>query len=410
MNRALNYITVSLLVIVTFPAASIGSSDSSPLSQPIPLNYFGMHIHLTVTANGMDPLRPWPSVPIPELRLWDAGVAWPNIEPRKGAWNFSELDVYLNLAEEHKTNVLLTIGLSPGWASARPAEPSISRPGLAAEPRDLEDWRTYVATVATHCKGRVGEYEIWNEPNLKGYWTGDVDKLILLTREASEIIRRVDPQAIIVSPSATGSYGTKWLAEFLSKGGGQYVDVIGYHFYVNPEPPEAMVPIIQDVRQIMNDHGAGGKPLWNTELGWSKPKPFPSDELAGAYLARAYILNWVTGVERLYWYGWDNHGWVSIETTEADNRTLKPAGKAYGILQQWLVGSRIVECSADADHTWTCELNRRGTPRWIVWNVDRTEPFVPPVSWHARRVTPLLEEGRNTTTNIFISPIPELFE
>jgi hypothetical protein len=251
---------------------------------------------------------------------------------------------------------------------------------------------------------------MWNEPNLKAYWTGDVDKLILLTREASEIIRRVDPQAIIVSPSATGSYGTKWLAEFLSKGGGQYVDVIGYHFYVNPAPPEAMVPVIQDVKQIMNDHGAGGKPLWNTESGWSKPKPFPSDELAAAYLARAYFLNWAMGVERLYWYGWDNHGWVSIETTEADNRTLKPAGKAYGILQQWLVGSRMVGCSADADHTWTCELNRRGAPRWIVWNVDRTEPFVPPVSWRARSVTPLLEEGRNTTTNIFISPIPQLFE
>ena len=87
-----------------------------------------------------------------------------------------------------------------------------------------------------------------------------------------------------------------------------------------------MVPVIQDVKQIMNDHGAGGKPLWNTESGWSKPKPFPSDELAAVRILPGLISS--TGqwsVERLLLVrlGQFPHGWVSIETTEADNRNTK---------------------------------------------------------------------------------------
>jgi hypothetical protein len=127
----------------------------------------------------------------------------------------------------------------------------------------------------------------------------------------------------------------------LSKGGGQFVDVIGYHFYVTPRPPEEMVPLIRQVRQIMLDNGAGDKPLWNTESGWAQPKPFPSQTLAASYLARAFILNWATGVQRFYWYAWDNHGWASLETTEPDSRTLTPAGQAYGVIQNWLVGARL---------------------------------------------------------------------
>ena len=54
---------------------------------------------------------------------------------------------------------------------------------------------------------------------------------------------KVDPQAVVVSPPATGFPGIKWLPEFLSKGG-RYVDVIGYHFYLTPRPPEATLQLV----------------------------------------------------------------------------------------------------------------------------------------------------------------------
>ena len=314
-----NAFLLAVLLIVLPSACQENPSIPAMSDQPIPASFFGMHIHRAGGAT------PWPEVPFAEWRLWDAFVAWPSLEPRKGQWHFEMLDRYVALAERGGVGLLLPLGLSPAWASSRPSEKSTYSPGNAAEPTDIRDWRTYVRTVATRYKGRIHEYEIWNEPNLKGFWTGDVGQMIDLTREAYEVIHRIDPDARVVSPSATGPNGAGWLREFLRRGGGQYVDVIGYHFYVMPQPPEMMVPLINNVREVMRENGAGAKPLWNTETGWGYPRPFPSRELAASYLVRAHLLAWSSGVQRFYWYAWDNHTWVSLQTTEPDNSTLNRA-------------------------------------------------------------------------------------
>jgi Glycosyl hydrolases family 39 len=407
-NNPMRRIMISLVVlafVLTFGRleGADGSVHLVPPQEPVPSSLFGMHIH---HAGGV---TRWPHVPFAEWRLWDAHTAWPELEPQRGQWNFQTLDAYLTLAKEHDTAVLLPLGLSPQWASSRPTEKSAYQPGNAAEPRSMDDWREYVATVVAHCKGRVQAYEIWNEPNSKPFWTGSVSQMVALTDAASAIIRRIDPQAIIVSPSATTSSGVEWLSQFLQLGGGQYVDVIGYHFYVAPQPPEAMIPLIQKVKQTMADYGVGNKPLWDTESGWPSPRPFPSEDLGAGYLARAYILNWAAGVQRFYWYAWDNHTFDVIQTTEEDNQTLTPAGRAYEITRNWLVGTRMDACNEGLDHIWTCQLTRNGASEWIIWNTAGTTSFPIPRSWNARRVTPLLgTSSAVATSDIEIGPVPEL--
>ena len=335
-----------------------------------------MHVHHLGGAT------PWPAAPVGEWRLWDAYVAWPNLQPAKNRWRFEMLDRYVAMATEHHVGILLPLGLSPAWASARPLEKSTYAPGFAAEPRDLEDWRTYVRTVVQRYKGRIQAYEIWNEPNLKLFWTGNVDQMVALTAEASRIIRSIDPQALIVSPSATQDRGVAWLSEFLSKGGGTLVDVIGYHLYVAPQPPEATFALVSSVKQAMAAAGISDKPLWNTEAGWFLPKPFPAD-LAAAYVVREFVVNWAAGVQRLYWYAWDNHGWVSLETTERDNSTLTAAGDAYAVAFRWLSGSRMISCAADAQQTWICEFERDRHYQRIVWSSSGQRMFSAPSSWNA---------------------------
>ena len=251
-------------------------------------------------------------------------------------------------------------------------------------------------------------YEIWNEPNYKPFWTGTTDEMLTLTKEASKIIRSIDPQATIVSPAATNtSTGPAWVNEFLSKGGGQYVDVIGYHFYVNAQPPEKMVQSIQQVRQVMADNHESGKPLWNTETGWLRPSTFETEELTAAYLARSYILAWSGGVRRFYWYAWDNG--PPLELIDRNTQALRPAGKAFGVIQTWLVGARMNECKANADGVWSCELIRDRAHQWIVWNPDGAKEFAVPAQWHAKTVTPLLEEPHSLTGNTLnVGQIPVL--
>jgi Glycosyl hydrolases family 39 len=406
---ATRFLTVVLSGWLCFSFASPGDvTRLIPSQQPIPKSFFGMHIHHLVSASGTSPLTPWPSVPIPEWRLWDARVTWRELEPHRGVWKFDNLDKSLALAREHDAEVLLTLGATPYWASARPQEAPGYQPGAAAEPTDIEDWRTFVKTVATRYQGQIHYYEVWNEPNLKQFWTGSADQLVLLTREAAQIVHGIDPKAVVVSPPFTSDYGVKSLSEFLSKGGGKYVDVIGYHFYVSDKPPEAMVSVIEQVRQTMKANGLGDKPLWDTEAGWFRPKPFPSDQLGAAYLARAFIVNWAAGVQRIYWYAWDNQV-MTLQTTESDAKTLKPAGRAFEVIQRWLVDARMDSCNQDGSGTWTCQLDRNGPEEWIVWNPDGEKTITVPSAWHLKTITPLLQEAHpwNGST-LEIGPVPIL--
>jgi hypothetical protein len=399
--------TISLLVLGMWTVLAVCAEHapaSMPPSQPVPATLFALHIHHAATTT------PWPEVPFAEWRLWDAYVAWPNLEPHRGQWHFEMLDRYVNLAEQDRVTILLPLGLSPTWASARPGEKSTYQPGNAAEPQDIEDWRNYVRTVANRYKGRIHEYEIWNEPNQKGFWTGNITEMVKLTREAAGIIREIDPHATVVSPSATTENGVGWLSEFLRQGGGQWVDVIGYHFYVMPQSPEAVVPLIQKVRRIMEDNAVDHKPLWNTEIGWAFPKPFPSQDLAAAYVVRTYVLNWAGGVQRLYWYAWDNHNWVTIQLTEASSKTLTPAGRAYQTAEEWLVGATLKQCDEDQSHTWICELDREGAPERLVWNTDHTPEFAVPADWHARYTTSIEGESQALSKSSFmLGQAPVLF-
>jgi hypothetical protein len=306
------------------------------------------------------------------------------------------------MAQQHGTSVLLPLAMTPEWAAARGQ--------VSAEPRDFEDWRSYVRIVVSRYKGRVQAYEIWNEPNLRDFWTGRTDQMVALTKEAYQIVHSVDPDAMLVSPSATTGGGVPWLADFLKQGGGQYVDVIGFHFYVDPHPlsPEDMLPVIQRVQQVLSENGAANKPLWNTETGWLPPAKFDSDELAAAFLARAFILSWAAGIQRFYWYAWDNRA-MAIVTYKEDQHTITPAGKAFKIVQDWLIGARMDSCSESADHTWTCQLNRSGKNAWIVWNPVGQRIFTVPRTWHVHETTPLLHDSRALAEpNLEIGPVPTL--
>lgn len=375
----------------------------------IPATYFGMHIHQATTTT------PWPAVPFGAWRLWDAGVTWPDLEPRSGSWNFKLLDQYAALAEKHNVDLLLPLGLTPTWASARPDEPSLHfRPGNLAEPKYIEDWRTYVSTVARRYKGHIHNYEIWNEPNLTEYWTGTTKELVNLAHEASRILRDIDPKITIVGPSATNlETGPAWLDEYLSAGGGMYLDAIAHHLYVFPSPPEALLPFAGRVRQVMEKHGMSDKPLWNSEIGWALPKVFSSEMEAAGYLARAYVLNWIGGVQRCYWYAWDNQEWATLRLTEADNRTLRPAGVAYGEIAKWLVSAEIRSYTIDSANTFICRLTRDdNSTACIVWNPDGERPFTMPQEWQTRYIRDLTGAQRaiSAGTSVQIGPVPILIQ
>lgn len=390
-------------------------------SRTIPKEYFGLHIHNIAKAPSWSPgaaKTPWPSIKFGSWRLWDAYVSWPSLEPSKGKWDFQLLDKYVDLAENAGIELLLPLGLSPTWASARPGERSNYGPGNAAEPSDLQDWRTYVRTVATRYKGRIKNYELWNEVNMPEFYSGSKDKLVELARETYRILKEVDPDIIFVSPSVTGGQPAyTWLDEYFTKGGASYLDVVGSHFYAPTHSPEAMLSLIKQAQAVMAKHGLDQKPLWNTETGWQmesrqmesrQKKKVPlglieqkwkklDDSGGAAYVARALVLNWITGVSRFYWYSWDN---IHMGLIELDSFKLKPAAAAYDRMARLLTGGIVKDCGQNKT-VWTCSLTQAdGKGIWMVWaENDIPQDWRIPREWDINRVEALDGSELEATEN-----------
>lgn len=362
-----------LIVAVLAPAAS--SAVHAQSLGPVDRDFFGL------VVNRSEPGSAWPEVPFGTWRLWDAYVTWARLEPKRGEWVFGPLDRMVGDAQSNSVKPLLVLAHSPGWASARPDERNAYQPGVAAEPARIEDWRNYVRTVGQRYKGKINEYQVWNEPSDKSHFTGTVANLVELTCEAHRILKAIDPAIRMVSAgSAGGGRHIKYLDDFLAAGGAKCIDVVAHHFYVPRFGPEAMVPLIREVRQVMVKRGVADLPLWNTETGWwiantdATPdhdivaktgwRKLDADTEAGAVIERAFLLARAEGVSRVYWYAWNNpYGW---SLTDASGRP-KPAVKHWHKAYARMMNSNVISCTS-AGSNYSCELQGQGgdrsTVRW----------------------------------------------
>jgi hypothetical protein len=139
------------------------------------------------------------------------------------------------------------------------------------------------------------------------------------------------------------------------------------------------------------------------------PDALPADA-AAAYVARSHILQLAAGVERTYFYAWDN-GYMGL--TEPGGKLWKPAAMAYAETVRWLAGATLESCSADKDDTWLCTIRRpNGRRGRIIWNPDRNLTVKLPGDWAARQTTSLagrtaLLEGKD---EVAIGSSPLLIE
>jgi hypothetical protein len=383
---------------VTLESVAVSSAIVPP-TERIPRQYFGMHFNYADTR--------WPNVgnAIGAVRIWDAdknsdkttGVAaqWVDINPEPGVYNWQGLDARVNAALSRNADVLMVLGgRTPQWASARPDETISSPnggspygPGQAAEPKQDAYWREWVRAVATRYKGKIKYWETWNEPMYKFFYTGTPDKLISLNRQAWQILKQVDPNNQVLSPSGDIGY----LDYYLSNGGKNYTDIINYHFYV-ALPETVAISYAPNVRLMLERTGTQTKPLWNSEAGWLDVQENPSQipqSIGKGLVARAYILNWANNIKRFYWYTWDNE-FNQFRMREADDITLTPAGTAYREVANWLTDSKMEAVRTSTQNTWIVRiLGANGKRGYIVWNPDRELQFSIPASWNIRQVRDL---------------------
>jgi hypothetical protein len=393
---------------VLAPSTAFAAGRDSAGSRP-PRAYFGMHY--APVGDGVS----WPHAPVGLMRLWDTRTSWRDIQPARHSWNFAVLDAAVANARKHGADISLVLGQSPTWASSRPAEHgAFYGVGAAAPPARIADWRHYVHAVAARYRGRIASYEIWNEVNLPGYYTGTVDQMVRLTRIGRQAITRADPQALVLGPSVTLRTGTSYLRAFAAAGGYRYADVVDIHGYPAPElGPEGGAAMVARARTEVSAYPGGDKPVWNTELNYGLQRPagggIPvrlSTPRQAAYIARAYLLNWSHGVQRLVWYDWSQAAFQGVRLS-AGGPTAAPPGQAYRTVRAWMRG-RISPCTVGRHGVYRCTI-RYSDHRWgsVRWVPSGTRVTVAPAGTFARHdllnnATPTRSQAR---VSIGFSPV-----
>jgi hypothetical protein len=379
----LTFLVAALLTMLTWDClAAVGNEPYTEVTTSYELEvtplYFGTHFHYLVSNSRTNvPLTKWPAPLIGSVRLWDSMTRWADILPSAGHWHFEHMDAYVEQAAMHHAAILYTLGSTPRWASARPEENCPYGKGCSAEPVRMAHWEEYVRRVAQRYKGKISAYELWNEPffsdfkNQKGesdFFYGPVSKMVEMAGIARKVLNEVDPHAVLATPGFTGP--TNQLELFLSSGGKKYVQAVAYHFYSTNS--DQFVKQVLEVRAIMKRQGLENLPLWNTETGlevYPADQPLPpgakrwTASEAGILMAQFLVLGAEAGLERFYYYAWDNL--FSGMLTPSGGHL--PAWDAYEKVESWLLNAKMLGCEAFQSDGVRCQGERAGQRFLIVW-------------------------------------------
>jgi hypothetical protein len=416
--------TVSLAIKVS-PEA-----EGNPPRYKVPATFFGLNVNVRATQD-----QPWPAVPFGSFRFWDSATGWAQINTAKDRYDWTQLDKWLTALKAHDVDdTLYTFGRVPRFASSKPNDQSCAYgPGQCDPPSDLKSdgsgsdqyWKDFVAAIATHGKNshtvRIKYWELWNEPWSPDFWTGSLAQLVRMASDAHEILHRIDPDAIVLSPPLPLRYPryAQFMADYFAAGGGKYADAIALHGYVHAKPgvhPVAadFVTYLVELRKVLAQYGQNSKPLWDTEASWGNTKNFlPDEDMQAAFLAQFYLIHWSQGVERLYWYAYNNGTVGGLWTSDAGNPSypgrVTKAGMAYREVYGWLVGAAMTRPCAQDGSQWTCSITKAdGHEAQIVWSPDREQSYTAKPAFTRMRG---LDRNANPISGpIKIGPKPILLE
>ncbi len=344
-----------------------------PSTAAIPATFFGL------TVGNFEYLTP--TIPFGTARSWESfpPLDWADNNPSPGVYNFATLDNFIAVNQARGAEMIYTLGRTPQWASSQPNAPGPYGPGQCAPPSDLSNWDNYVNAIVTHVAGKIKYWELWNEPNDPKYYCGDIPTMVTMAQHAAQIIKSIDPTALVLSPASNSTSGPAWLSTFLADGGAGAVDVIAFHGY-SSTTAEDILTVIANNQAAMQANGAGSKPMWDTEASWAGSGLIGTPPMAVqvGFISKYYLLQWSQGVSRFVWYAYDGGPiWGGLWTLIGGP---SPAATAYNETYNWMVGASLTSpCSENANNIWTCSFTRPGGYQAeAVWISGSTATFAVP--------------------------------
>jgi hypothetical protein len=164
-----------------------------------------------------------------------------------------------------------------------------------------------------------------------------------------------------------------WLDSYLSSAGANYpyADIAAFHGYGYTQPEQIAQGVAQ-LKKVLAKHGLAALELWDTEGSWGMTAANAQEQEA-SWLMRFHIVQQLSGVSRFDWYAYDNCEWGTLWGPACGNspdnwQGVRPAGDAYGTLENWITGATLTHCDQYKNGLWACELQRPGGYEgWILW-------------------------------------------
>ncbi|WP_395335400.1 beta-xylosidase [Novosphingobium sp. BL-8H] len=225
----------------------------------------------------------------------------------KIVYDWTGIDALYDALLAKKVRPFVELGWSP--AAIRTSDQQLFYwKGNTSHP-DPAMWRDLIHAFVTHIRARYGAeevrswyFELWNEPNLDGFWEGaDQGAYFSLYADTVRTIKAIDPRLRVGGPATAGA---AWVPEFLAYAARNKlpVDFVTTHTYgveggfldeqgkqdtkLSPSP-DAVIGDVRHVREQIEASAYPGIPLYFTE--WSTSYT-PRDFVHDSYVSAPYIL------------------------------------------------------------------------------------------------------------------------
>ncbi len=212
-------------------------------------------------------------------------VHWWTVEPVKGQLSLPERARWIESAAENgiKSLVVLSYG-NPIYDFGQAEQADLDaggfydcvmpirdgNPETTADDEYFDAYIRYVDFVSKSLAGKVEAYEIWNEPDIKGFNTNDATAADYteLLKAAYTTIKQNDPDVPVLGGSI--ALYTEFIDGMMKAGAGSYMDGLSVHYYLAKNAPEKRArERLDKYRDVLVKYGYDKLPVWLTETGWA---------------------------------------------------------------------------------------------------------------------------------------------
>ena len=219
---------------------------------------------------------------------------WLDVEKTQGQYDWTTIDAVVDGAKQRGLEVLAVIAYGPAWAS----QADVKGDGPNNDIPKAGTYASFVTAVVSRYQTKVTHYELWNEPNLGGFFEGTPqDYIDRILTPGADALHAACPACQVVAPGLASLASSKydvWLDACL-KADAAKIDILSGHIYAGFPQDGGTVGVTSDsfynrleshrvlkfgstvvfegplsFKEVM-DQNQWKKPFWLTETGQEAP-------------------------------------------------------------------------------------------------------------------------------------------